>query len=88
MVKPKEITVTVKFFATLREFGPIRETIKIPKNSTVKTLFERYKVPFDKRRTIILINGKSHQDQHTVLKDGDLIAIFPPLAGGGLFLVQ
>ena len=78
----KIITVTVKFFATLREFGPKQEAITIPENSKVKLLFDRYNIPEDERRAIILVNGRPHKDLKTVLKDGDLISIFPPIGGG------
>ncbi|MFX1573819.1 MAG: MoaD/ThiS family protein [Promethearchaeota archaeon] len=77
-----EISVTVKFFATLREFGPDNEIIKIPEKSKVKLLFEKYNIPRDNRRAIILVNGKPHKNQETILNDGDVIAVFPPIGGG------
>ena len=76
------ISVTVKFFATLRQYGPIKEVLKIPENSIVKILFDKYKIPKDERRAIILINGRPHKELTTILKDGDLISIFPPIGGG------
>ncbi len=78
----KTILVTVKFFATLREYGPIKEILKIPENSKVKLLFDKYKIPKDERRAIILVNGRPHNKLDTILKDGDLISIFPPIGGG------
>ena len=77
-----EISVTVKFFATLRKFGPDNEIIKIPENSKVKFLFEEYNIPKDNRRAIILVNGRPHKDHETILKDGDIVSIFPPIGGG------
>ena len=77
-----EISVTVKFFATLREFGPDNEIMKIPENSKVKFLFEEYNIPKDNQRAIILVNGSPHKDQETILKDGDIVSIFPPIGGG------
>ncbi len=76
------ITVTVKFFATLREYGPDKEVLTIDKTSKVKLLFDKYNIPKDERRAIILVNGRPHKDLNTVLKDGDLISIFPPIGGG------
>jgi len=35
----KTIKVTVKFFATLREFGPEKEALVIPENSEINLLF-------------------------------------------------
>jgi sulfur carrier protein len=76
------ILITVKFFATLRQHGPAKEVLSIPKNSRVKLLFDMYNIPKDERRTIILINGRPHKDQNTILEDGDIISIFPPIGGG------
>ncbi|MFX0036205.1 MAG: MoaD/ThiS family protein [Candidatus Hermodarchaeota archaeon] len=78
----KTITVTVKFFATLREYGPDKEVLTIPENSKVKLLFDKHNIPKDERRAIILVNGRPHKDLETTLKNGDLIAIFPPIGGG------
>ena len=76
------ITVTVKFFATLREYGPDKEVLTVAKNSKVKLLFDKYNIPKDERRAIILVNGRPHKDQNTILEDGDIISIFPPIGGG------
>jgi len=82
MPKKSQISVTVKFFATLREYGPSQEIIHIPEKSTIQLIFEKYKIPREQRRTIIMVNGNPHQDFNTVLRDGDIIAIFPPIGGG------
>ncbi len=76
------ISITVKFFATLRQYGPAKEILSIPKESRVKLLFDAYNIPKDERRTIILINGRPHKNQNTILEDGDIISIFPPIGGG------
>ena len=78
----RKIKVTVKFFATLREYGPKKEDLLIPTNSRVELLFTQYKIPKNERKAIILINGRPHKDEDTVLNDGDIIAIFPPIGGG------
>jgi molybdopterin converting factor small subunit len=78
----KTITVTVKFFATLRQYGPAKEVLTIPENSEIKLLFDKYGIPKDERRAIILVNGRPHKDLKTVMKDGDLVSIFPPIGGG------
>ena len=82
MSKQDQITITVKFFATLRAYGPPKETIKVPKNSVINFLFEKYEIPRDERRSIIMVNGRPHQTPETVLNDGDIVAIFPPIGGG------
>ena len=77
-----KITVTVKFFAMLRDYGPIKQTISVPENSTIKLLFKRYQISKEAWRTIIIVNGSPHKDLETVLKDGDTVSIFPPIGGG------
>ena len=78
----KTIKVTVKFFATLRKYGPDREVLSIPEHSKIKFLFDKYNIPEDDRRAIILVNGQPHKELGNSLKNGDLIAIFPPIGGG------
>jgi len=77
-----KISITVKFFAMLREHGPAKETISIPENSTIKLLFKKYQIPWDALKTIIIINGRPHNNLETILKDGDIVSIFPQIAGG------
>lgn len=76
------ISVTVKFFATLRQYGPDKEVLTIVKNSKIKLLFDKYNIPKNERRAIILVNGRPHKNQNTILEDGDIISIFPPIGGG------
>ena len=78
----KTITITIKFFATLRQYGPAKEVLTIPENSEIKLLFDKYNIPKDERRAIILVNGRPHKDLRTIMKDGDLVSIFPPIGGG------
>ncbi|MHA2281584.1 MAG: MoaD/ThiS family protein [Promethearchaeota archaeon] len=78
----KKISITVKFFATLRVYGPEKEVLTIPEKSKVKQLFDRYDIPKDARKTVILINGSPHKDLDTVLEDGDVVSVFPPIGGG------
>jgi molybdopterin converting factor small subunit len=77
-----KIEVTVKFFAMLREYGPAKEAISIPENSTIDVLFNRYRIPKEAWRTIIIVNGRPHKDLETILKNGDIVSIFPPIGGG------
>ena len=76
------IEVTVKFFAMLREYGPAKETIIIPKDSKIEVLFKTYQIPKEAWQTIIIVNGRPHKNLETVLNDGDIISIFPPIGGG------
>lgn len=76
------ITVTIKLFANLRELGPAKTIEKFRKDTNVLYILEKYHLPFKEMKLIILINGKPHITPDHVLKDGDVLAIFPPLAGG------
>jgi molybdopterin converting factor small subunit len=79
--REEEISVTVKFFATLRNFAPAKERITLNRGSTVKAILDMFKIS-EKTKLIILINGAPHKTKEAVIKNGDIVAIFPPLAGG------
>ena len=81
MNENKKISVIIKLFADLTQYGPAKAEIVLPKGSSLNTIFDKYKIPKEKK-TIILINSLPHYDRNSALKDGDTIAIFPPLAGG------
>jgi len=81
MSDKKNITVTVKFFANLRNFAPPKKTITLPIGSNVSTILDMFTISKE-TKLIILINGSPHQTRETLIKDGDTVAIFPPLAGG------
>ena len=77
----KSITATVKFFANLRSIAPPKKIVSLPLGSTVSTLLDLFTISKE-TKLIILINGTPHQTRKTLIKDGDIVAIFPPLAGG------
>jgi len=77
--------IKLKLFATFREYLPEGNDghsceIKVPDESRVDSIIEGIKLPQDIPK-IILINGlqKTARD---ILKDGDTLSIFPPIAGG------
>ena len=75
------ISITIKLFADLTQFGPAKAEQNLPEGSRLNTIFEKYRIPKEKK-TIILVNRIPSYDRNSVLKDGDTVAIFPPLAGG------
>ncbi|MFX1448726.1 MAG: MoaD/ThiS family protein [Promethearchaeota archaeon] len=81
MNEQDEITVTVKFFANLRRTAPPKKVITLPLGSTVSAILDMYSI-LTEAKLIILINGIPHQKKETIIKNGDTVAIFPPLAGG------
>ena len=75
------ITATVKFFANLRASAPPKKIVSLPIGSTVSTVLDMFTISKE-TKLIILINGSPHKKRETIIKDGDIVAIFPPLAGG------
>ena len=53
---------------------------EIQEGATVNEVLESLKVPQDIPK-IIFLNGV-HAEGHAVLKQGDRLAVFPPIAGG------
>jgi molybdopterin converting factor small subunit len=82
MSNEKSITITVKFFAGLREYGPKYEIITIAKDCDLNYIIEKYQIPLSKKKIIILINGVPQHNKDFKFKDGDIVAIFPPIVGG------
>ena len=92
------ITITVKSFATLREVMDTQIRMDLPKGATIRSLLAeltgRYEgldellfaAPGILRDLVnILKNGRNIHflaGLDTPLDDGDIIALFPPVAGG------
>ena len=78
----EKINITIKLFSDLRKYGPATSTISVPEKSTVKYLLNQYRIPKEKKNLMILVNGLPHQKVDYVLNNGDIVAVFPPTAGG------
>jgi sulfur-carrier protein len=77
--------IEVKLFATLRDYlpkGSSRFSCKMEVNgdTRIQDILLKLKVPDDIPK-IILVNG-IHGKLEQVLKEGDVLSIFPPVAGG------
>lgn len=72
--------VTVKLFATLRDYGPKYSEIDIKEGSTLQDVINLYKIP-DDFPLIRLVNGEFANNEYE-LKEGDIVSLFPPIAGG------
>jgi len=77
--------IEVKLFATLREYlpkGSSRFSCKMEIDGPIRIqdILSRLKLP-EEIPKIILINGV-HGKKEQILKDGDVVSIFPPVAGG------
>jgi molybdopterin synthase sulfur carrier subunit len=91
------VAVTVKLFANFREAAGVDKTV-VEGAADIASLLKALVAKFgdDLRRNLfdgeklrdtvnILLNGKSvelHEGLNTKLKDGDVVAIFPPVSGG------
>jgi sulfur-carrier protein len=77
--------VTIKLFATLRDLLPpeakdgaiIRD---LAPGTNVGDVLSQLKVPDDGK--LILLLNSVHADRHAALREGDVLAVFPPIAGG------
>ena len=77
--------IEVKLFATLRDYlpkgsGQFSCKIEIDSADTVRDVLEKLKIP-EAMPKIILVNGV-HSNLDRVLKLGDVLSVFPPVAGG------
>lgn len=78
--------VHVKLYASLRRYRPAVELgqtfqIDLPAGATVEQLIQgELRLP-PKETAIVLVNG-IRQSWDWVLNDGDMIALWPPIAGG------
>ena len=77
--------IEVKLFGTLRDYlprgsGQFSCEVEVNSTGTVKDVMEKLEIPAEIPK-IILVNGvHSHFDR--ILKLGDVLSIFPPIAGG------
>ena len=84
--------VKVQLFATLRRFGKEFEVEGDSLEDALRNLADKlgedfYKEIFDEKGRIrddriITVDGRNIKDERPKLKDGSVIAIFPPIAGG------
>lgn len=72
--------ITVKLFATLRDFGPEIQEMSVPENSTIEMVVKSLNLPED-IPLLKIVNGV-HTDPQETLKEGDVLALFPPVGGG------
>ena len=77
--------IEVKLFATLRDYLPEGSSrfsckMKIEGSTRVQDILTNLKIP-EEMPKIILVNG-IHGKKEQILKDGDVLSVFPPVAGG------
>jgi molybdopterin converting factor small subunit len=77
--------VSLKLFATFRQYLPAEATgsaveIEVAAGTRVSELLSQAGVP-QKESPMILVNGRGI-DSDQVLVEGDVVAVFPAMAGG------
>lgn len=75
--------VEVQLYATLRKYGPPGGGIlvlELAEGDRVARVLESLGVPREVER-VILVNGRPVTSD-SVLKEGDRVVLFPPVAGG------
>ena len=83
------LNITFKMFASLAEYLPPEAErnivrISIAAGSSVYDVLDRYRVPRASAH-LILINGVyvlPEDRERAIFKDGDVLAVWPPVAGG------
>lgn len=78
--------IEVKLYASLGKYMPQEAvekgqgSLEVGEGTTIKALLENLKVPLETVK-LIFLNG-IHAKDNEVLKDGDRLGVFPPVAGG------
>ncbi|MEN8904961.1 MAG: MoaD/ThiS family protein [Clostridiales bacterium] len=72
--------VTIKLFATLRDYNDNEFKLDIKSNTNIISIIESLNIPKEEI-AIIMVNGRS-ADLDYRLKDKDILALFPPVGGG------
>jgi len=73
------MNVKIKLFASLRKFGPDEQVVELPENATIDDAINSLNIP--KIALLKIVNGEHRPAIHQ-LKEGDELALFPPIAGG------
>ncbi|MEJ2308537.1 MAG: MoaD/ThiS family protein [Gammaproteobacteria bacterium] len=82
--------ITLKLYATLTDLLPAgaahnRAEIEVNEDVSLNEIIDRYRVPREMAH-LVLLNGvficDTDRDERGLLKAGDTLAIWPPVAGG------
>jgi molybdopterin converting factor small subunit len=86
----RRMKITFKLYATLQDLLPADAwknaiDIDVPDEVTLNEVIDRYKVPRELAH-LVLVNGtfqcREDRDKVGLLKENDVLAIWPPVAGG------
>lgn len=78
--------IEIKLYASLGRYLPQplldkrQDYLDVAEGTTIEALLESLKVPLETVK-LVFLNG-THAKGNQVLKDGDRLGVFPPVAGG------
>ena len=72
--------ITVKLFATLREYNEKEFKYEVASGTTVRDVVRSLELPMDDI-AIIMVNGRGKDMAYELAAD-DVLALFPPVGGG------
>jgi molybdopterin synthase sulfur carrier subunit len=86
------IAIQLKLFANLRDKLPPgaergQARIEIEAGTTLKALIESLGVPLEEA-AIVVVNGRTTVSLDALVNEGDVVSIFPPVAGGSGFRAE
>lgn len=78
--------IELRFFASISDMmGIVEDETAMPEGSTVEALLEKMKRGHESLREmdriLVAVNGE-YVDPTTILDEGDVVAMFPPVSGG------
>lgn len=79
------MNIEIRLFATLADLLPPgsknkRANIEVTDNITVEELLNNLKIP-PNVTNVVMVNG-THKDRSTILNEGDVVSVIPPVTGG------
>ena len=79
-----EIRIQVRFFAAFRErVGISQRTVSVPENTTVAQVWPLVVKEESMPDNVLVAKNMEYVSVDTVVGEGDEIAFFPPVTGGG-----
>ncbi|HEX8501332.1 MAG TPA: molybdenum cofactor biosynthesis protein MoaE [Pyrinomonadaceae bacterium] len=83
----REVRVRVLFFGAARDAAADELTLSLPAGATARGAFERLLAEYPllarfRSSLLVAVNQEYARDLEVVLKEGDELALFPPVSGG------
>jgi len=76
------MSITVKFFASLREqMGYAEKSLEIENEQTIAQVWQQV-CDFDQPDNVLMAINMEYVNADAMVKNGDEVAFFPPVTGG------